>query len=1020
MVFIFLGLEDFMMATKPTYEKLEQRVKELEQDALEHTRVEATLAPKSEKTDLSNLELNNPHLVDGKYSIRDLIDIESLRKTLEKFSAATGFTTGFLEYPSQDILIATGWRDFCTKFHRAVPESAKHCKESNIYLTKQLKKLKELNIKPCENGLVDGATPIVIKGKYIAYLATGQVLFEKPDIERFKKQAEIYGYDVDVYLEALSEVPVVSEEQFTNALSFLSELAVTIAETGLSNLELKARTKELEEEVASRKKVEEVLKESEERLKIAGGIAYDLIYEWTVSDDKLEWFGNIDASLGYDRDEIPRTIEGWVRLIHPEDLVRLKDAVEFHRTETTPISYEYKVLHKDGSWKHWSDHGVPILNNEGRPYKWIGVCSDITESKEAEEALREALEFNEQIVSESPIGISIYDATGQCISANDSIGKLIGATKEQVLKQNYNSLESWKKSGLLDKAKSATSENSKKRHEITVKSTFGKEVSLDCHLIPFTLEGQPHLLLMINDISERIRAEENLRESEQKYRELADSLPQIVFETTETGRLTFANRYAFELFGYTQNDFDKGLNAIQMLIPEDQDRAMEKILEVLGGTTLGGIEYTAMRKDGSTFPIVVHTNPIIRENESIGLRGIIIDITKQKLAELEKKTMEAQLQHAQKMESLGTLAGGIAHDFNNILSAIIGFTEISISDLERESWLFNNLQKVLNAGDRAKDLVSQILAFSRQSVLEPKPVQVKLITKEALKLLRATLPATIEIHQNLKSNSAVMADPTQIHQIIMNLCTNAGSAMQDKGGKLSVNIVDVALDSEFVDRHPDMNPGAYIKLTVSDTGHGMSPEVLNRIFDPFFTTKEKGEGTGMGLSVVHGIIKSLSGTIFVDSEPVKGSTFEVYIPAIESEAVLEPESAVPLPVGTERILFVDDEELQVDLGEQMLKSLGYNVVTKMNSFEALELFRAKPNDFDLVITDMTMPNITGDKLATEFLKIRPKIPIILCTGFSAAIDEDKAKAIGIRAFVYKPILKQDIAKAIRKVLDETK
>jgi len=310
MAFIFLGLEGFMMATKPTYEELEQRVKELEQDALERTRVEATLAPKSEKTDLYNIELNNPHLVDGKYSIRDLIDIESLRKTLEKFSLATGFTTGFLEYPSQDILVATGWRDICTKFHRAVPESAKHCKESNIYLTKQLKKLKELNIKSCENGLVDGATPIVIKGKYIAYLATGQILFEKPDIERFKKQAEIYGYDVDAYLDALSKVPVVSEKQFKNALSFLSDLAVTIAETGLNNLELKERTKELEKEITDRKQVEEALKESEERLKIAGGIAYDLIYEWTVSDDKLEWFGNIDESLGYDRDEIPRTIEG--------------------------------------------------------------------------------------------------------------------------------------------------------------------------------------------------------------------------------------------------------------------------------------------------------------------------------------------------------------------------------------------------------------------------------------------------------------------------------------------------------------------------------------------------------------------------------------------------------------------------------------------------------------------------------------------------------------------------------------
>jgi DNA-binding CsgD family transcriptional regulator/ligand-binding sensor protein len=234
------------MTKKPTYEELERRIKELEHDALEHMWVEKALKPNAEQIDFSNIELENPHLVDGRDSIKDLIDIESLHKILEKFSIATGFTTGFLEYPSQEILIATGWRDICTKFHRAFPVSAKHCKNSNIYLTKQLKELQELNITPCKNGLVDGATPIVIKGKNIAYLATGQILFEEPDIERFKKQAEMYGYDLEAYLEALSEVPVVSEDQFKNALSFLSELAVMIAETGLNNLELKERTRDLE------------------------------------------------------------------------------------------------------------------------------------------------------------------------------------------------------------------------------------------------------------------------------------------------------------------------------------------------------------------------------------------------------------------------------------------------------------------------------------------------------------------------------------------------------------------------------------------------------------------------------------------------------------------------------------------------------------------------------------------------------------------------------------------------------
>ncbi len=517
-----------------------------------------------------------------------------------------------------------------------------------------------------------------------------------------------------------------------------------------------------------------------------------------------------------------------------------------------------------------------------------------------------------------------------------------------------------------------------------------------------------------------------LQESEERYRLLADNVTDVIWTRDLNLNLTYISPSIMDQQGFTVEEaMDRtmeetltpdSLKLVEVVFAEELEIERGKQKSTQRSRT---IEVEINCKDGSTIWAEVKMSFLQDNNgKPIGIIGITRNITDRKQAEEEKKKMESQLLHAQKMESIGTLAGGIAHDFNNILSGIFGYTEISMMDVERESTAYNNLHEVLKAGGRAKDLVSQILAFSRQSDSKPKPVQVKLITKEALKLLRATLPTTIEIHQNLKSNSVAMADPTQLHQVIMNLCTNAGSAMYEKGGELSVNIVDVDIDSEFVDRPFDVEPGTYIKISVSDTGYGISPEVMERIFDPFFTTKEKGEGTGMGLSVVHGIIKSLGGTITVDSELEKGSTFKVYIPAIESEAVLEPESAVPLPVGTERILFVDDEESQVNLSKQMLERLGYKVVTRTNSFEALELFKATPNEFDLVITDMTMPNMTGDKLAAELLKIKPNIPIILCTGFSATIDEHKAKAIGIRAFVNKPILMEDIATAIRKVLDK--
>jgi CheY-like chemotaxis protein/two-component sensor histidine kinase len=324
--------------------------------------------------------------------------------------------------------------------------------------------------------------------------------------------------------------------------------------------------------------------------------------------------------------------------------------------------------------------------------------------------------------------------------------------------------------------------------------------------------------------------------------------------------------------------------------------------------------------------------------------------------------------------------------------------------------------------------VKQILAFSRQAEEEKKPVQIGPIVKEALKLLRASLPTTIEFHQNIKPDlDNVLADPTQIHQVLMNLCTNASHAMREEGGILDVSLQNVSIVErglhivESEKSEIGLDPGQYLRLTVSDTGHGMTPEVLERIFDPYFTTKEKGEGTGLGLAVVHGIVKSYGGIITVQSDMGKGTTFHVYLPRIKREVTAGPESRLgEIPTGNERILFIDDDPGLVDISKQMLEHLGYKLVTRTSSIEALKLFRAQPDKFDLVITDMTMPNMTGDKLAKELMEIRPDIPIILCTGYSERITEEKAKAMGIRAFTMKPLVIRDFANTIRKVLDQKK
>ena len=416
---------------------------------------------------------------------------------------------------------------------------------------------------------------------------------------------------------------------------------------------------------------------------------------------------------------------------------------------------------------------------------------------------------------------------------------------------------------------------------------------------------------------------------------------------------------------------------------------------------------------GEVRTIVTRKTRYIDPNGKHFLVGVIRDIT-------EQKQLENRFRQAQKMESIGNLAGGIAHDFNNILTSVIGFTELSLDEVEKGTHIEDNLQEIYTAGKRAKDLVKQILAFARQSGEELKPIQVDTIATEVLKFIRSSIPTTIEIKQNIESDSLIMGNATQVHQILMNLFTNAAHAMEDKGGILEFSLKDVVMDRGVNRENLDLKPGNYIEIKVSDTGSGIAPEIIGSIFDPYFTTKGPGEGTGMGLATVHGIIESYGGKILVDSKPEQGTVFTIYLPVTRKRQEHRPYQPEMLPAGKERILFVDDEAPIAKMGGKALERLGYTVSIRTSSIEALELFRTKPNEFDLVITDMTMPNMTGDRLAIELMKIRPDIPVILCTGYSKRISEESASEMGIKAFLYKPIVKAYLAKTVRKVLDEAK
>ncbi len=536
----------------------------------------------------------------------------------------------------------------------------------------------------------------------------------------------------------------------------------------------------------------------------------------------------------------------------------------------------------------------------------------------------------------------------------------------------------------------------------------------------------PELIIFLENAADQIamalsqrRSKAALRISEQRFRDVIEAAGEFIWEVDKGRRFTYLSERVEKVLGFKPEELIG--KQISMLFDESGDSERQFALDERAWVKEGfrEFEHSARTKSGSLVWLSASAFPILDPaGRLLGFRGATLDITERKQAEREKARLESQLRHAQKLEAIGTLAGGIAHDFNNILSPIIGYTEMALEDIPESSPTRYDLKQVLTAGMRARDLVKQILSFSRAGG-EPimRPIDVKLIVKEALKLLRASLPSSIEIRQELETGVA-LADATQIHQVIVNLCTNAAHAMGDKG-ILEVSFRNVHLDVDDLIGLPDLTgaPGPFLKLGVADTGHGMDGVTMRRIFDPYFTTKEVGKGTGLGLAVVHGIVKQHDGAITVRSQPGKGSVFEVYLPIAKVEPKALIVATEELPRGSEHVLLVDDERMITDMVSRMLEQLGYKVTAKTSSLEAFNLFRSRCREFDLIITDYTMPEMTGIDLAKEALKVRADIPIILCTGFNEKVTLEEVRSMGIREFLMKPLDRRELAKLVRSVFD---
>jgi PAS domain S-box-containing protein len=523
------------------------------------------------------------------------------------------------------------------------------------------------------------------------------------------------------------------------------------------------------------------------------------------------------------------------------------------------------------------------------------------------------------------------------------------------------------------------------------------------------------LAIYARDVTEAKQVEQTLRESEERYRALADSLPQVVFEIDTNGIIIYTNQNGFDFFRYTRDDFDKGMSAFQMLIPEDRERAAENMKRRQSGEALGIREYTALRKDGTTFPIAIQANPIILENGIAGFRGIMIDITDRKQTEKEQERLQSQLQRAQRMESIGTLAGGVAHDFNNLLMGILGRTSLILNKIDSTHPFYEHLKGIERYVEKATDLSKRLLGFARGGKYEVTPTDLNDLIDKSAEMFGRTKK---EIHIHIKYQEEVWTvevDISQIEQVLLNLYINAWQSMPG-GGDLYLQTENIRLDTNYI-RPFKVDPGRYVKISITDTGVGMDKDIQDRIFEPFFTTKKVARGAGLGLASAYGIIKKHGGIINVYSEKGEGTTFNIYLPASDKEVLKLEEKTHEILKGSETILLVDDEEIIIEVGKKLLEELGYRVLIAQNGKEAIEVYRSHGDEIDMVLLDMIMPDMSGSETFDKLKEMAPGIKVVLSSGYSINGDAKKLLDRGCKGFIQKPFNLAAVSQKTREILD---
>ena len=781
-------------------------------------------------------------------------------------------------------------------------------------------------------------------------------------------------------------------------------------------------------DLTERKKAEEQTRASEERFRSlvnnVPGVVYRCLVDkhWTMIylSEAVEEITGYPAS-----DFIDNRVCSYASLIHPQDRQMVERQVDLALEEGRPFTLEYRILRADGRVAWVFERGSRARNHspEGR---WLdGVILDITAAKQAEQARARSEALYSALFQRAGDAILLLEAEGEgvgnIVTANQATADMLGYRLSELTGMNISQVNGPESEAELAQRFQILLSGKRLHVELQHRRKDGSLFPVEVRAGLIELDGKKYVLGMDRDISDRRRAEDALRASEDRFRELFNNMGSgvAVYTPSPDGR-----KFYFKEIN------PAGLKIGNLRREEVIGREVEEIFP--GVARLGLLEvFRRVWQSGKPehHPVSAYEDQRLKlwvDNYVCRLPSgevvaIYDDVTKRMQNEQERARLEEQLRQSQKLEAIGTLAGGIAHDFNNVLMAIMGHAELAKEDLPPGSPAAESVEQVLVASERAKKLVRQILSFSRREEPNKIALEVATLVEEVFTLLRASIPTTIEMRlvQPLDRGQA-LADPVQIQQVIMNLCSNAAQAMEKKGGLLTLGLERVDLDSETAQAYAMLEAGTYLRLSVTDTGVGMTGEVMSRVFEPFFTTKPAGRGTGMGLAVAHGIAASHGGTITAYSEPGKGSRFNLYLPLYGGADQWAQE---PAPVAGdfrgqgERIIFVDDEPALATLGQRMLVGLGYRVRSFDDPTVALQAFRADPSDCDLLITDYTMPRLTGVELAAEFLKVRPELPAIVCTGFNSQLREDRARRLGIKAVLYKPLARADLAAAVRRVLE---